>query len=1085
MSRNTVILGKAGTNDVYIPFSLDNDGVVYTQNAPNSNAGIIQGFDQTLGGVDISAVVGVNTNELMTSDEQTHTLLNNFQFNNTGELLVDIGKNIEITGINVTFPTSITATIDNPFLTTHIQGSDGTNYLPIKIDSFGNISVVSDTLATEATLGNIDTNISEINNKISGILTVNNNNDLQVINSNILDTPLISGFNLESTQEDIKAKLDNLTFFDNGGVLELSVFDSQSYLKLTEINTGISNLPNYTYDVSVVNTEPITITGFQFPTSITVSNFPLTQAVSGTVQISNTSFEVSNFPNSITVGNFPVSITVGNFPVSITVGNFPITQTVSGTVEISNSGITVLNFPTIQPVSGTVIVGNMPGTQPVSGTVAVSNFPNIQQVAGGITVNNFPINYSTETKQDTQIEELEKVVNKKGDIEANIFYNQGASVWADSVPTPGIYELDPNGWAYENTSAGNSMNLYYFNGANETKTLNQVVGQYAVVSNLSTKLNNSLIFGIYTKGSPFFTTRITHSPIVGVNLTAGGKFLIYWGEVPTDIYPTLPRLNFTDIITTGPAVPTEEVLSVSLNTNSSEPAGDVLIFVESLGVVFNNGSVNQSRVLNLLSNRTFYTLSNSTTEFTQNINTYLSQLNKTDGALDTYIKNDTPISVSFDSGITVNNFPAVQQVAFDSGITVNNFPAIQQVAFDSGITVNNFPTVQPVSFDSGITVLNFPAVQPVSFDSGITVLNTSFEISNFPAVQTVDFDTGITVLNFPAVQAVSFDSGITVLNTSFEISNFPAVQPISFDSGITVNNFPAVQAVSFVSGITVLNSSIDSHCYGSSDGTNWHHLKTTATGNLITESKTHDGSNNPISSTVKETIRGLNTASDIYGYFGTNRIAVAVDSSGRVLTKSNVASGTGSEITSTDTTATIQSLDTASSLYTTNGSTRSALSSTAGSLNTNITNQISGFALESTLTTTNGKLDTGNGYLNTINNATGDFTTTTAFGNFISNETLTGGSDSTTETFTRGSYKRNVIAIYRDGSTANTDSISFYTVATSGSPTNLLLATVYPITVGGFRQITINLNLLPFNSLFIKNDSASTINNVYLTVLNG
>jgi hypothetical protein len=37
------------------------------------------------------------------------------------------------------------------------------------------------------------------------------------------------------------------------------------------------------------------------------------------------------------------------------------------------------------------------------------------------------------------------------------------------------------------------MNLYYFNGVNETKTLGQVKGQYAVVTNLSTKLNNTLI----------------------------------------------------------------------------------------------------------------------------------------------------------------------------------------------------------------------------------------------------------------------------------------------------------------------------------------------------------------------------------------------------------------------------------------------------------------------------------------------------------------------------------------------------------------------------------------------------------------
>jgi hypothetical protein len=55
----------------------------------------------------------------------------------------------------------------------------------------------------------------------------------------------------------------------------------------------------------------------------------------------------------------------------------------------------------------------------------------------------------------------------------------------------------------------------------------------------------------------------------------------------------------------------------------------------------------------------------------------------------------------------------------------------------------------------------------------------------------------------------------------------------------------------------IINASLDTHCYGSSDGTTFHHLKTTATGNLITESKTHDGANNAISSTVVDTKRGL------------------------------------------------------------------------------------------------------------------------------------------------------------------------------------------------------------------------------------
>jgi hypothetical protein len=147
------------------------------------------------------------------------------------------------------------------------------------------------------------------------------------------------------------------------------------------------------------------------------------------------------------------------------------------------------------------------------------------------------------------------------------------------------------------------MNLYYFNGVNEIKTLSQIKGQYAVVTNLSTKINNSLIFGIFTKsGSSFFTTRITHSPTNQVNMMAGGRYLLFWGDVDEYIYPNLPRLNFTDVITTGPANPTEEILSVTLNSDSAAPAGDVKISIETLGVVFDL----EAREYNLLGSPTEY-----------------------------------------------------------------------------------------------------------------------------------------------------------------------------------------------------------------------------------------------------------------------------------------------------------------------------------------------------------------------------------------------------------------------------------------------------------------------------------------------
>jgi hypothetical protein len=113
-------------------------------------------------------------------------------------------------------------------------------------------------------------------------------------------------------------------------------------------------------------------------------------------------------------------------------------------------------------------------------------------------------------------------------------------------PTPIPYYQNPNGWKYKNTNAGNAMNLYYFNGADEIKTLAQVTGQYAVITNISTKVNNKMVFAIFTKSSTsFFTTRVTRSrKFTSSFMSAGGKYLLYWGDVPDDLYPSLPRINF-------------------------------------------------------------------------------------------------------------------------------------------------------------------------------------------------------------------------------------------------------------------------------------------------------------------------------------------------------------------------------------------------------------------------------------------------------------------------------------------------------------------------------------------------------------
>ena len=94
-------------------------------------------------------------------------------------------------------------------------------------------------------------------------------------------------------------------------------------------------------------------------------------------------------------------------------------------------------------------------------------------------------------------------------------------------------------------------------------------------------------------------------------------------------------------------------------------------------------------------------------------------------------------------------------------------------------------------------------------------------------------------------------SGVNPLEVNVVAGNLPADGKAYLYSGNGVT--PITQTtISTKSGIdsNIINSSIDTHCYGSTNGTNWHHLKTDANGILNIHSMTQDGSGIDITSTL-------------------------------------------------------------------------------------------------------------------------------------------------------------------------------------------------------------------------------------------
>lgn len=183
MSSNVVILGKAGTNETYIPFSLNDGGVLYTDQAPNSNAGIIQGRDLNQGGVDFGVFLdgmGINQNALPTCSRLYATnpisgAITPVGINNAGELITTTGGGGGgggvVEGIDTTSGEAVNISATNAGLNVNLLG----------VDTIGAGTLVG--LATTIINETINTNMYAYDtNLATGVALTAEVNDLTDIN---------------------------------------------------------------------------------------------------------------------------------------------------------------------------------------------------------------------------------------------------------------------------------------------------------------------------------------------------------------------------------------------------------------------------------------------------------------------------------------------------------------------------------------------------------------------------------------------------------------------------------------------------------------------------------------------------------------------------------------------------------------------------------------------------------------------------------------------------------------------------------------------------------------------------------------
>lgn len=153
---------------------------------------------------------------------------------------------------------------------------------------------------------------------------------------------------------------------------------------------------------------------------------------------------------------------------------------------------------------------------------------------------------------------------------------------------------------------------------------------------------------------------------------------------------------------------------------------------------------------------------------------------------------------------------------------------------------------------------------------------------------------------------------------------------------------------------------------------------------------------------------------------------------------------------------------------------------TIRTLNTTLNTSVN--TTNTNLDSVNDNIETTNTTLNKINQGIGFNFQGNVYGNVCNSVTINANSLSTAFTWTRGTYGRDSILSYYDTSTANTDNISIFTTSTTGN--NLYLGTAYPINIGNAtgRYYCFTLNLLPYNSISIRNNSSSNITGVIATL---
>lgn len=161
-----------------------------------------------------------------------------------------------------------------------------------------------------------------------------------------------------------------------------------------------------------------------------------------------------------------------------------------------------------------------------------------------------------------------------------------SSVLADTSCSYSYDDYGRDGWYFQNKSANTKFNLYYYDGLTSTNMTKSQVSAWSVVNILGTSKPFITIYskptGINDYAVWYHSAWVFTFPI-GAEITTGEDILIYTGSDPSSIHTNLRHIQLTNTTTNGQGLSTENILTLTLHSDSSASVNTMKILVNSLG----------------------------------------------------------------------------------------------------------------------------------------------------------------------------------------------------------------------------------------------------------------------------------------------------------------------------------------------------------------------------------------------------------------------------------------------------------------------------------------------------------------------